>query len=196
MLSFLIVLVIAYLLGSLSSAIIVSKATGAPDPRNAGSGNAGATNVLRLSGKKLAIVVLVGDLLKGFVALLIARMFGIGGTALGLVGLGALLGHVYPLFFGFKGGKGVATAAGVMLALSPLLGICTAVVWIAVAGILRYSSLASITAAIAAPILCLFVATPAYMMPVAFMSLLILINHHANMSRLVEGKEPKIGKSS
>src|SRR3989344_5242872 len=136
-------LIIAYLLGSLSSAILYSKFTGAKDPRTTGSGNPGATNVLRASGKQAALIVLGGDVAKGLIAVLLARMVGVNSFMLGLVGLAAVAGHCFPVYFKFKGGKGVATALGAILALSFWAAILSAAILVAIIAITRYVSLAS-----------------------------------------------------
>ncbi|GAG95884.1 unnamed protein product, partial [marine sediment metagenome] len=139
-------IIIAYLLGSISSAVILCKLFGYADPRTLGSGNAGTTNVLRVAGKKLAIMTLVFDVLKGFVAVMFARTLGLDNFVLGIVALAAFLGHLYPLFFKFKGGKGIATGLGVMLALSLSLGIAVIITWLLIAMFFRYSSLAALIA--------------------------------------------------
>ncbi|HEY5789789.1 MAG TPA: glycerol-3-phosphate 1-O-acyltransferase PlsY, partial [Gammaproteobacteria bacterium] len=142
---------VAYLLGSLSSAVIVCRLAGLPDPRSGGSGNPGATNVLRLGGKRLAAVTLLGDLLKGLLPVLAARLLGVEPALLGVIALAAFLGHLYPLFFGFRGGKGVATALGVLLGLDWVVGLATLLTWLAVALLSRYSSLSSLVATALAP---------------------------------------------
>lgn len=144
---FYLTLITAYLLGSLSSAIIVCKAFGLPDPRSQGSKNPGATNVMRIGGKKLAVLVLVGDVLKGVVAVLLAKTLGLSGELLAAAGFAVFLGHCFPVFFSFKGGKGVATAMGALLALSPFIAGLTFLVWLIVFAVFRYSSLAAMTAA-------------------------------------------------
>ena len=147
---------LAYLFGSISCAIIVSRVMGLPDPRSSGSHNPGATNVLRLGGKKAAVVTLAGDVMKGLIPVLAARALSDHAPVVALVGAGAFLGHLYPVFFGFKGGKGVATAAGVFLGLSATLSALLLLVWLAVALVFRYSSMAALTAAAVAPVLTLW----------------------------------------
>jgi acyl phosphate:glycerol-3-phosphate acyltransferase len=183
----------AYLLGSLSTAVIACKLTGLPDPRTQGSGNPGATNVLRFGGKKLAVVVLLGDLLKGLIPVLAAKLLALPALTVGIVGLLAFAGHIFPVFFGFRGGKGVATALGVILGLSWPTGLALVALWIAVALIFKYSSLAAICAALAAPVLT-WVMAPAYVTVVLIMSLALLWRHRSNMHKLLRGTEPKIEK--
>lgn len=190
--SALIAIVIAYLLGSLSSAIIVSKIFKTADPRTEGSGNAGATNVLRIAGKKQAALVMVGDILKGLIAVWIGHLFHIHAFWLGLVAFAAVVGHVFPVYFGFKGGKGVATAIGATLGLSLLPGILMAVAWGAVALVTRYSSLASIIAVILAPIFLLIFAKVAFFIPSALIAALIIWKHKDNIKRLQNKTETKI----
>src|SRR5262245_5627917 len=139
-------IIIGYLVGSINSALLVCKAMKLPDPRTAGSGNAGATNVYRTSGRLPAIIVFIGDALIGFVTVLIAGLLGVNGTWLALVALAAVVGHVFPLYFKFKGGKGVATAFGAVLALSPVVAIVSLIIWILVVFVTRYVSLGSLIA--------------------------------------------------
>lgn len=195
--------VAAYLIGSLSFAVIVSRAMGLADPRTFGSGNPGATNVLRSGSKKAAVLTLLLDAAKGWLPVVaVASMgapWGLGTGTVAMVGLAAFLGHLYPVFFGFKGGKGVATAAGVLLAFQPWLGAATLLTWIIIAGFFRYSSLASIIAAVFAPLYYLFgdglawyTETPVTV-AIFLMSLLLLWRHRENIGRLATGKESKIG---
>lgn len=192
MISVIIFGVIAYLIGSLSSAIIVCKFLNLPDPRTQGSMNPGATNVLRIGGKTPAIITLVGDLLKGFLPVFIAHSVGINGIFLGLIAVAALLGHIYPVFFKFQGGKGVATAAGAILVLSPIVGIATIITWTLVAVIFRYSSLAALVAAIAAPVFMLLLGNIGYLLPVIIITAIIIWQHRANIQRLKSGSENKL----
>lgn len=195
--------VVAYLIGSLSFAVIVSRVMGLHDPRSYGSKNPGATNVLRSGNKKAAAVTLLLDAVKGWLpAWWVAHWgagYGLGEGALALVALAAFLGHLYPVFFRFQGGKGVATAAGVLIGLQPLLGLATALVWIGMAVGLRYSSLAALTAALFAPSFLLLAngslwqVAPAVVLATAVMSLLLLWRHRGNINRLLAGQESKIG---
>lgn len=190
---FIFFLVIAYLFGSINSAILVCKLKGLPDPRTIGSGNAGATNILRIAGKEAAIMVLVGDVLKGFIPVILAALFGLRFMSLGLVAVAALLGHIYPVFFGFQGGKGVATALGGILAISFWLGIIALLVWIIVVAITRYVSVASLAAALVAVLLSPWLTgNISYFIPIAIMALLIFWGHQDNLQRLRDGTESKI----
>lgn len=183
----------AYLLGSLSTAVIACKLSGLPDPRTQGSGNPGATNVLRFGGRKLAVVVLLGDLLKGLIPVIAAQLLGLPPASVGIVGLLAFIGHLFPVFFGFRGGKGVATALGVILGLSWPTGLALVAIWLALALLFRYSSLAAICAALAAPLLT-WLNTPAQTLVVLIMSLALLWRHRGNLHKLLQGTEPRIGK--
>ncbi len=185
-------LIVSYLLGSLSSAVIVSRLFGFPDPRSQGSGNAGATNVLRTAGKKPAMYVVIADILKGFIAVIIARFIGLQGGLLGLVALAAVIGHIFPVFFNFKGGKGVATAIGGLFGLSLITGIGAAVIWLVVAYVTRYASLASLIALAAGAILTLLFHHPAFFFPVLLMTGLVAWKHKENIDRLKKGTESKI----
>jgi glycerol-3-phosphate acyltransferase PlsY len=188
----LISLVIAYLIGSLSCGIVIAKFFGGVDPRTAGSNNPGATNVLRLNGKNQAIMVLTGDILKGIIAIFIAKTAGVHGFVLGLVGVAAVLGHIFPLYFNFKGGKGVATALGVLFGLSLWLGIVTAITWLVIAAIFRYSSLAALVAAVFAPFYALIFGSAAYFLPVLIITVLIVWRHSENIKKLRNRTETKI----
>jgi glycerol-3-phosphate acyltransferase PlsY len=187
-----IAIIIAYLLGSVSSSIVLAKLFHFPDPRTVGSGNAGASNILRTVGKNQAVVVLIGDVLKGLLAVGIARLFGVYGFGLAFVALAAVVGHVYPVFFKFRGGKGVATAIGAILGLSLFVGILLIIVWVAIAFLLRLASLASLAAAICAPIFILMFSWSAYFIPVLLITVLIVWKHWDNIERLRAGTENKI----
>lgn len=187
-----IVTLLAYLIGSLNMSIIIARLMGKPDPRTQGSGNAGATNMLRTSGKKDAIIVLLGDAIKGIIAVLIARFLGIHGMMLGFVALAAIIGHIFPCYFGFKGGKGVATLLGVLLTLNIWVGLTCIVTWLVVALLSRFASLASICGAIASVIACWVFGMTAYIMPLVLMAVLIIWKHQANIQRLLHGTESKI----
>jgi glycerol-3-phosphate acyltransferase PlsY len=188
----------AYLIGSLSFAVIISRGMGLDDPRHYGSGNPGATNVLRSGHRVAAALTLAFDALKGYVPVMLALVFGpsygLGELAVSFVGLAAFIGHLWPVFFGFKGGKGVATAAGVLLALNPWLGLATLLTWVIVAAFFRYASLASIAAALFAPFFQLLVwGTSPSLLAVCAMSLLLLWRHQPNMRKLFAGTESRIG---
>jgi acyl phosphate:glycerol-3-phosphate acyltransferase len=190
-----------YLVGSLSFAVIVSRAMGLADPRSYGSGNPGATNVLRSGSKAAAIVTLMLDALKGYLpvvaALLLAERFGWGNGTVAATGLAAFLGHLWPLYFKFHGGKGVATAAGVLFAFNPFLGLATVVTWGLIAAFFRYSSLASLVAAAFAPFYQLLIWEPdAYALAIVVMSLLLVWRHEGNIRKLIAGKESKLGQKA
>ncbi|MEK6731844.1 MAG: glycerol-3-phosphate 1-O-acyltransferase PlsY [Pseudomonadota bacterium] len=190
-----IAITVAYLIGSISSGVIISKYFKQIDPREAGSGSSGATNVLRLAGNKAALITLGLDVAKGLVAVLLARLFLITGLELGVVVLAVVAGHVYPVFFKFKGGKGVATAWGAILVVSPMLGIVTAVTWAAIAFIFRYSSLASLIATVLTPVYALFFAPVIYFLALIPVALLIIWTHWDNIERLRNKTEPKLSFS-
>ena len=192
---------IAYLIGSLSFAVIVSRVMGLSDPRSYGSKNPGATNVLRSGNKTAAVATLLLDALKGYAPVALVQYyrgeFGFEDTTIACVGVAAFLGHLFPVFFRFEGGKGVATAAGVLLALEPLLGLATLVTWGATAALFRYSSLASVVAALFAPFFTLlFFDRPRVAMAVVVMSLLLLWRHWRNIVNLISGKESKLGEKA
>jgi len=184
--------VIAYLMGSLSSAILICKAFKLPDPRTEGSMNPGATNVLRIGGRLPAALTLVGDMLKGYIPVMAAHLFGVEGFVLSLIALIAFLGHLYPIFFRFQGGKGVATAAGAILALAPMVGLAAIIIWLAVAAIFRYSSLAALMAVITTPVLMLFFSDSAYLLPTLVITVGLVWKHWGNIQRLRFGEESKL----
>lgn len=187
-------LALGYLIGSLPFAVIVSKLFGLADPRSFGSGNPGATNVLRTGNKAAAALTLLGDASKGWLAMFVVAKLGAGGTAVALTGLAAFLGHLYPVFLRFKGGKGVATAIGVLIGLDGWLALGAAAVWLATAIVSRYSSLAAITAAAVAPTLALAWHGPsAIALVVGLMCLLLIWRHRGNLVRLIAGTENAIG---
>lgn len=191
-------IIFAYLLGSFASAVIVSRLMGLPDPRNFGSGNPGATNVLRLGGKKAALFTLLFDVLKGVVAVLVAKAVYPEITLLAAVTGAVFLGHLYPVFFNFKGGKGVATAFGALLALVWQVGLSVLLTWLLMAGIVRYSSLAALVAAIAAPISMYWFTNGnlTYTLTAVLMSALLIWRHRSNIQNLLAGREDKIGKAT
>ncbi len=193
----------AYLIGSLSFAVIVSRAMGLADPRSYGSGNPGATNVLRSGSKAAAIVTLLLDAAKGWLPVMLVKWFGpdhgLGEGTQALVGVAAFLGHLWPVFFRFQGGKGVATAAGVLLAFEPWLGVAALATWLIIAVFFRYSSLASIVAAVFAPAYYLlghgvgWTASGAKALAMGAMGLLLIYRHRENIRRLLAGTESRLG---
>ncbi len=193
-----------YLIGSLSFGVIVSRAMGLHDPRTYGSKNPGATNVLRSGSKAAAIVTLLLDALKGWLPVVLVKWFGkpygLEDGTLALVGLAAFLGHLYPVFFRFQGGKGVATALGVLMGISGILGLATAATWLIIAYFFRYSSLAALVAAVFAPVYYVFGDGLAWyleksiLLSVSLMSLLLIWRHAENITRLVKGTESRLGK--
>jgi glycerol-3-phosphate acyltransferase PlsY len=188
----------AYLLGSLSFAVIVSRLMGLADPRGYGSGNPGATNVLRTGSKLAAGLTLAGDALKGAVAVMLVRAFGppfgLGEGTAALAGLAAFVGHLYPIFFRFQGGKGVATFLGVVIALNPWLGLVACTTWLLVAYVSRFSSLASLSAAVVAVLAQAFIwGFDLTLLCVGVMTLLLILRHQANIENLIAGKERRIG---
>ena len=185
--------ILGYLFGSVCSAVSVCRLFSLPDPQTEGSKNPGATNVLRIAGKKYAIIVLITDMLKGFLPVFLANLLGAGPTALGFICLAAVLGHMYPVFFKFKGGKGVATALGALLGFHWLLGSLVIATWLVVALISRYSSLASVIAIVLAPFYSLYVIqNPSAFIPLGLMMMFVVYKHHGNLTRLMDGTEPKI----
>jgi acyl phosphate:glycerol-3-phosphate acyltransferase len=179
-----------YLLGSVSCAIITCRIMGLPDPREQGSGNPGATNVMRFGGKKAAGITLLGDFLKGFIPVYLAHSFGMSFLVQALVGLAAFLGHLYPLFFGFKGGKGVATSLGVLLGFSWLLGLAVIGTWLLVYKLGNISSLSALIASLLSPIYAWFIVGEITIVAAAvLMTLLLLYRHKSNIQRLIAGEE-------
>ncbi len=188
-------ILLGYLLGSVSTAIITCRLMGLPDPRTEGSRNPGATNVLRFGGKKAAAITLFGDFLKGLLPVLLASLAGASDTGLAGAGLAAFLGHLYPLYFGFHGGKGVATALGVILALSPWVALAAVLVWLVMAVTVRISSLSALTAAALSPLFLWWLAVPGiYVAAVLVMVILLLWRHRSNIHRLLTGAETRIGR--
>ena len=194
----LIAILLGYLIGSISFAVVVSRLMGLDDPRKYGSGNPGATNVLRSGNKLAALLTLVGDALKGAVAVLIARALAptlsLDFLDVMLAGVAAFFGHLYPVFHRFVGGKGVATAAGVLIALSPVVGLATVATWLIIAFFFRYSSLAALVAAIFAPTFWFYLFGPGpAVWPVLAMSALLIWRHRSNIAKLLQGQESRIG---
>ena len=194
---------LAYLLGSLSFAVIVSRLMGLSDPRSYGSKNPGATNVLRSGSKPAAVATLLLDGLKGWLPVVLVKWFGhdhgLGDGSIALVAFAAFIGHLYPVFFKFKGGKGVATAAGVLLGVDWLLGLATLATWVLVAYFSRYSSVASMASAAFAPLFYLlgdrsfWYAERSIALAIFMMSLLLVVRHRENLNKLLQGKESKLG---
>ena len=193
-------LLIAYLIGSIPFAVVVSKMMGLQDPRSYGSGNPGATNVLRSGNKSAAILTLLGDAAKGWFAVWLSQKFLGTDNVIAYTAIAVFLGHLYPVFLKFKGGKGVATAVGVILAVQPLLALICLVIWILTATVSRMSSLAALISAVCAPclfyfggILGLWAAQPMVTVSLIFISLMLIYRHSANISRILNGTESKIG---
>jgi glycerol-3-phosphate acyltransferase PlsY len=193
--------VVAYLIGSISFAVVISRAFGISDPRTYGSKNPGATNVLRSGNKKAAIATLIGDAAKGWfavwLAIRLADQYGVDETGIALVAIAVFLGHLWPVFFKFVGGKGVATALGVLIGIHPLLGLAVLVTWLLVAYFSRYSSLAALVAAVAAPVYYgIALGADTILASIVVMSALLLYRHASNISNLMAGKESKIGSKA
>jgi glycerol-3-phosphate acyltransferase PlsY len=194
MLITLLIILIGYLAGSISTAILVCRAMGLPDPRSEGSRNPGATNVLRFGGKKAAAITLAGDFLKGLLPVLLARLVGLDDIGLALTALAAFLGHLYPVFFGFEGGKGVATAFGAILGLSWPVALAALAAWLFMAFVVRISSLSALTAAVVTPLLgWWFNLSLAYNAAILTMVILLIWRHRSNIRNLLAGAEDKIG---
>ena len=195
--------VAAYLVGSLSFAVIVSRVMGLNDPRSYGSKNPGATNVLRSGSKAAAVITLLLDAAKGWLPVVLVRWFGqpygLGDGTIALVGLAAFLGHLFPVFFKFEGGKGVATALGVLLGINPWLGLATALTWVIMAFFFRYSSLASLAAAAFAPVYYMFgdrlawYSEKSITLSIFVMGMFLAFRHRDNINRLLAGTESKLG---
>jgi acyl phosphate:glycerol-3-phosphate acyltransferase len=193
-------ILIAYLIGSVSFAVVVTKLMGLPDPRTYGSNNPGATNVLRSGNKKAAILTLIGDAAKGWVAVMLAKyfapQFGLGENAIAAVGLAALIGHLWPVYHGFKGGKGVATAWGILLALQFGLGMGVLFIWVLMAYFSRISSLSSMAAAAAAPLFAAnYFGFSWTTLSALIMAVLVIARHHENIKKLLAGNESYFGQS-
>jgi len=188
-------ILLAYVIGSIASAVVVARCWGLPDPRSQGSGNPGTTNILRYGGRLAAAVTLLGDALKGALPVWLGLALGVTTPALALIGMAAFLGHLYPVFFGFKGGKGIATGIGVVLGWSWLAFVALAATWLVVAGVTRYSSLAALTGFVLAPTYLHFLTgSQDLMFAMAVMTAFTLWCHHENIQRLLAGTEKKIGR--
>ncbi|KTC65365.1 transmembrane protein (plasmid) [Legionella adelaidensis] len=184
---------VGYLVGSVCSAVIVSKIFALPDPRLEGSQNPGATNVLRLAGKKYAVIVLLADLLKGLLPVLLAKLIGANEFIQACTCFAAVFGHMYPVFFDFKGGKGVATTLGGLLALNFILGVMVIATWLIIANFTRYSSFASIVSVIFMPFYSIYIFKGLYVFsPLFFITVFVLFKHRNNITRLIDGTESKI----
>lgn len=184
-----------YLAGSIPFAVLVSRAMRLPDPRTYGSGNIGATNVLRSGNRIAALATLIGDAAKGWVAVLVARSLGLPAEMVALVGIAAYLGHVFPVWLGFRGGKGVATGAGVLIAFDWRVGLAVIVVWLAMAVASRYSSLAGMVAALFAPVATWYMlGSGPYLLAVVAMSVVLIARHRENIRKLARGEESRIGE--
>ena len=185
-------LVLAYLLGSLNSAIVVCKLLGLQSPTTVGSGNPGATNVLRFAGKKVAAITLLGDMLKGIMPIVLGHMLGFSVTWLCWLGLAAVIGHTLPVFFAFKGGKGVAATMGVLLAINIWLGVAVMATWLLIAKGFKISSLAAIVAILLMPIYAYFILGKAVVIVLFILAIVVLLRHHSNIKRLFLGAEKTI----
>jgi glycerol-3-phosphate acyltransferase PlsY len=182
-----------YLFGSVSSAIITCRVLGLPDPRSHGSGNPGATNVLRIGGKKAAAVTLVGDMLKGLIPVLVAKLLGAGMAVQAAVALAAFLGHLYPVFFAFKGGKGVATLLGVLLGIHWPVGLLTIATWLVIAKVFKISSLAALLSILVTPLyIWWLIPDTSLMIAMLLMGALLFWRHRSNIKNLLEGAEGEI----
>ena len=191
--------ILAYLIGSVSFAVVVSRAMSLPSPHTYGSGNPGATNVLRTGNKVAALLTLLGDALKGWVVVVLAKAY-FANVAdaqwiISVAVIAVFIGHLFPVFHGFKGGKGVATAAGILFGINPILGLATLATWLIIAFFFRYSSLAALAAAVFAPIYCFFLfGSNLLLLSVGLMSVLLIWRHKSNIQNLMSGKESRIGK--
>ncbi|MDR3399163.1 MAG: glycerol-3-phosphate 1-O-acyltransferase PlsY [Pandoraea sp.] len=195
----LVFIVLAYLIGSVPFAVVVSRTMGLADPRSYGSGNPGATNVLRSGNKKAAVLTLIGDAFKGWLAVFLAERFadawGVGDFGLSAVALAVFIGHLYPIFLRFAGGKGVATAAGVLFAIDPILGLAVMATWLIIAIFFHYSSLAALVSAVFAPLYYVFMfGFGPYAPAVIVMAMLLIYRHRGNIGKLIAGKESRIGQ--
>ena len=188
------VIAAGYLMGSITTAVLICKSMGLGDPRVRGSGNPGATNILRLHGRTVAAFTLGGDLVKGLLPVLLARWLDCPPWAVALTGAAAFAGHLYPVFFGFRGGKGVATLVGILLGFHWLLGLAFIATWLLMAALFRYSSLAALSAAACTPLFAwLLLRDPAYSLCLSGVTAALLLRHAPNIRKLLNGTEPRIG---
>lgn len=187
--------IFGYLSGSIASAVIVCRILGREDPRTLGSGNPGTTNVYRLYGRRAACLTLAGDLLKGAIPVIAAGLTDAPDFIIAATGMAAFLGHLYPVFFNFRGGKGVATLTGIILAVNWLLGLVFIGTWLSLALLFRYSSLSSISATLLTPVYCwLLLHSPAYIISFTSMTVLLIYRHRQNVMNLIAGREPRLGR--
>lgn len=193
---FIIMIIVSYLLGSINSAVMLAKIMGLPSPYTVGSGNPGATNMMRIGGKKAAALTLFFDALKGLIPVVIANMLGLSVFEIGVVALAAIIGHMYPLYFGFRGGKGVATLIGVMLGFNLWVGLIFIALWLVVAKLSKISSLSALTALLLTTLFIMFSYGFIDALPFTLMTILIFYRHHANIQRILNGTESKIGKKA
>lgn len=182
----------AYLIGSINFAVITSRLSNKPDPRTQGSGNPGFTNMLRTSSKWLALFVLVGDAIKGALPVLLAYHFNVDSSLLSLIALLAVIGHMYPIYFSFRGGKGVATTLGAIIALSWPVGLALLITWVTVALLFRYSSLASLSSIVLLPVYIVLFANREFILPMLLLTVLVIFRHRLNIKRLLKGDETKL----
>jgi len=195
MINQIIITLIAYLIGSLSFGILASKLFNIADPRTMGSKNPGATNVMRQGNKVAAIFTLLGDMLKATILLLIAKFYGVSDSLIVLIAVAVMLGHVYPIYYQFKGGKGVATSLGILLGISPVLALSVFIIWIIIFFIWRFSSLAAIGATLSSPIIALWIGlSNQFIFLMCILSLIILIRHKSNIKNLLNGTESSFKK--
>lgn len=186
--------ILGYLFGSVASAIIVCRVMGLGDPRSGGSGNPGATNVLRLYGKKAAAITLAGDMLKGVIPVIMAKAITAPDLIIAMTGMAAFLGHLYPVFFNFKGGKGVATFVGVLIGTNWLLGLAFITTWLLIALLFRYSSLSAVSAAVMTPLYAWYLTqSPSFLICFSLMSAVLIWRHQSNIKKLIAGNEDRIG---
>jgi len=188
-------IVCAYFIGSISSAIITCKLMSLPDPRSGGSKNPGATNVLRIGGKKAAAITLIGDMVKGYLPVQIAMLFSLDTSSIALIGVAAFMGHLFPVFFDFKGGKGVATMLGICFGFSPWVGLATAATWLFIAKVIRISSLSALISMLLAPVYVWFLIenNNAIIIACSVMTLILFWRHRSNIINLITGKETRMG---